>query len=289
MSIKKRGLGRGLDAFLPEAEQFTANPSEPPQVVALSNIDPNPNQPRKNFDEARLAELAASIKEHGILQPLLVCPAQRGRYLLVAGERRWRASRMAGLKEVPVVVRELTPDQVLAISLVENLQRDDLGPIEEAEGISSLMQTFSLTQDEAAQRLGKSRPAIANSLRLLSLCAAVRAMLEDGRLSAGHGRALAGIKDEARQTELANYVLVHELSVRQLEQLCREENDLKQKQQEQQEKVKDEGLHQMEEALMRYFGTKVAINGSTNRGSISISYYSRADLERLYEWAMALK
>jgi len=200
---KKGGLGRGLNVFFSEPVQEEENSALPGELrtVSILNVDPNPHQPRRTFDPEKLQELADSIAEHGVLQPPVV--VQRGdRYHLVAGERRWRAARLANLKEIPVRVMDLSDREMAEISLIENLQRDDLNPMEEAAGIRALMQDFSLTQEEAAKRLGKSRSAVANSIRLLNLPQAVQTHVREGRLSAGHARVLAGIGDEKRVMEL---------------------------------------------------------------------------------------
>ena len=195
MAAKKGGLGRGLDAlFADNSIEEIASTSA--VKLKIMDIEPNRDQPRKIFDEDALAELADSIAKHGVIQPLLVRPMPDGSYQLVAGERRWRASRMAGLTEVPVVIKELSDDEAMALALIENLQREDLNAIEEAQGIKALMDTLSLTQDEAAERVGKSRPAVANALRLLKLPDSVIALVSDGKLSPGHARALLGFKDE---------------------------------------------------------------------------------------------
>lgn len=188
------------------------------------DIEPNRDQPRKIFDEDALAELADSIAKHGVIQPLLVRPMPDGSYQLVAGERRWRASRMAGLTEVPVVIKELSDDEAMALALIENLQREDLNAIEEAQGIKALMDTLSLTQDEAAERVGKSRPAVANALRLLKLPDSVIALVSDGKLSPGHARALRGFKDEQDIIETADLIIEKGLTVRDVEKLVKKRN-----------------------------------------------------------------
>ena len=207
--MTKRGLGKGLDALF--ADNVTETTQGSIITLKLSEIEPNRGQPRKNFDENALAQLADSIKQNGVLQPLLVRPiAGSENYQLVAGERRWRASRMAGLSEVPVVIKELGDEQVVAIALIENLQREDLNPVEEAEGYKTLMEQFNLTQDEVASKVGKSRPVIANSLRLLALPEKVLAMLQDGLITNGHARALLPLSDDKRMTELAQEIIKKE-------------------------------------------------------------------------------
>ncbi len=279
MSVKqKHGLGRGLDALLAVPGE-TAAPAE----IDLLSIDPNPDQPRKQFDEDKLEELAASIREHGVLQPLLL--TRNGeRYTLVAGERRWRAARMAGLKQVPALVRDFSAQQVAEVSLVENLQRDDLNPLEEARGIRSLIDTFTLTQEQVAERLSMSRPAVTNALRLLALPQPVLDLMRQGVLSAGHGRALAGVEDASVACNLALRAVDQDLSVRALETLVK--LDKKEKAPSKQNKAKPLELREFEECLMRRLGTKVKITGSPERGSIVLEYYSRSDLDRLYERTM---
>ena len=216
MAAKKGGLGRGLDAlFADNSIEEIASTSA--VKLKIMDIEPNRDQPRKIFDEDALAELADSIAKHGVIQPLLVRPMPDGSYQLVAGERRWRASRMAGLTEVPVVIKELSDDEAMALALIENLQREDLNAIEEAQGIKALMDTLSLTQDEAAERVGKSRPAVANALRLLKLPDSVIALVSDGKLSPGHARALLGFKDEQDIIETADLIIEKGLTVRDVE------------------------------------------------------------------------
>lgn len=217
MAKPKRGLGKGLEALF--ADNDTADVSV--STLAIGEIEPNQDQPRKEFSPEALSQLAESIKEHGILQPLVVRPRPNGRYQIVAGERRWRASRIAGLTELPVIIRELTDEQAFEVALVENLVRADLNPIEEALGYRTLMETFSMTQERIAQRVGRSRPAVANALRLLSLPKEVLSMLEKGNLSSGHARALLPLS-EKDALEAANRIISQALSVRQAEQLVKQ-------------------------------------------------------------------
>ncbi|MBQ7306262.1 MAG: ParB/RepB/Spo0J family partition protein, partial [Clostridia bacterium] len=216
MAKKTRGLGRGLEALLPDAEEAL---SSGVQEISLGDIDPNPDQPRRTFSEESIAQLAQSIREQGVLQPILVTPQNGGRYRIVAGERRWRASRAAGLDKVPVIVRDLDVIQQMEIALIENLQREDLNPIEVAQGIRSLMQQCGYTQETVANRLSKSRPAVANLLRLLTLPEEVIELVRQGSLSAGHARVLAGLDDNARKLALAKETIEQGYSVRQLEAL----------------------------------------------------------------------
>ncbi len=217
MAKPKRGLGKGLEALF--ADNDTADVSI--STLAIGEIEPNQDQPRKEFSPEALSQLAESIKEHGILQPLVVRPRPNGRYQIVAGERRWRASRIAGLAELPVIIRELTDEQAFEVALVENLVRADLNPIEEALGYRTLMETFSMTQERIAQRVGRSRSAVANALRLLSLPKEVLSMLEKGNLSSGHARALLPL-NEKDALEAANRIVSQALSVRQTEQLVKQ-------------------------------------------------------------------
>ncbi|MGI5877734.1 MAG: ParB/RepB/Spo0J family partition protein [Christensenellales bacterium] len=280
--MKRTGLGRGLDALFPE-EPGRLMADGPVYEVPLSDIDPNPNQPRKYFNPEKLRELTESIREHGVLQPLLVC--RRGeRYLLVAGERRWRAARLAGLSLVPAVVQDLSDEQMLAISLVENLQRDDLNPLEEAEGFQQLIDRFNMTQAEVARRVGRSRPAVANALRLLTLPDPVRELVREGSLSAGHARCIAGIEDASLQCALARQAVEKGLSVRQVEALSRQEKSPRAADR----PAFDPAMSEFCETLQQLFGTRVQIRGDLNRGSIIINYFNRDDLERIYDLMTSL-
>ncbi len=283
---KKGGLGRGLGVFFSEpvvTEPETETSAGDVRQISVLLIDPNPSQPRRTFDEESLRELSESIAAHGVLQPLLAVPAGE-RYHLVAGERRWRAARLAGLKEVPVRVMDLSAAEQAEISLIENLQRDDLTPLEEAAGIRALMDGFSLTQEEAASRLGKSRSAVANALRLLNLPDTVQALLASGKLSAGHAKSLAGIPDADLVRELAEKAVSQGLSVRQMEELSRQVG--RKKPDKPGKKGNDPAFAEMEEALSRLFGTKVSVTGDLEKGRISMQYFSREDLERIYETVM---
>lgn len=283
MSVKqKHGLGRGLDALL-------ATPGEPENTaeIDINLIDPNPDQPRMHFDEEKLNELCASIKEHGVLQPLLV--VRRGeRYLLVAGERRWRASRMAGLRQVPVIVRDYSAQQVAEISLVENLQRDDLNALEEAMGIRSLLETFDLTQEQVAERLSMSRPAVTNSLRLLTLPLTIQDLILGGSLSAGHARAIAALENQDVQFTIARRAIDGGLSVREVEDIVRRAKAEPAQKTDTPAAVPSKPqteFREFEELLMKALGTKVKVKGTLDRGSILIEYYSRQDIERMFEFA----
>lgn len=218
MAGKLGGLGKGLDAIFIEND---TNDSNNNVFLKISDIEPNRDQPRKDFNEEALRELADSIATHGVLQPLLVRPLAGGGYQLVAGERRWRASRMAGLSEVPVVIREMTDSEMTQIALIENLQREDLNSVEEALGYKSLMDAYSLTQDEVAKAVGKSRPAVANVMRLLNLPEEIQNMLKEGKISAGHARALLGIADKENMIKIAKSIAPQDLTVRDVERLAK--------------------------------------------------------------------
>ena len=278
MAKKQMGLGRGLDAILSELDE-----KEPENggtlTVSLYDIDTNPDQPRKTFDADKLEELAASLKRHGVVQPLLV--RRNGlRYTIVAGERRYRAARIAGLKTVPVVLTDADDDTLMELSLVENIQRENLNPIEEAAAIRLLMQQHDLTQEEVSERVGKSRPAIANALRLLSLTKPVQQLIKDGKLSAGHGKMLAGVTDQKLQKALADACAENDWSVRRLEDELRFASMRKKP-----APVQKEPSAEMRSALHRLrqeLGTKVAVQGSEQKGKLIIHYYSKDDLDRIY-------
>ena len=272
--MKKTGLGRGLDALLPESSETDGNIRD----IDITELDPNPDQPRRGFDEEALRALADSIREAGVLQPLLVVEAA-GRYRIVAGERRFRAARIAGLSRVPCVVREMTGQEQMAAALIENIQREDLNPIEEASAIRQLMDACGYTQEQAARRLGKSRPAVANLLRLLSLPESIREEVAAGRLSAGHARVLAGLEDDKRKLFLADRAIREGLSVRALEKLAAAPA----------EPVRPAPrplpleLKDMESRMQRTFGLRTRLQGSRKKGKIILQYYSEDELEQLYQ------
>lgn len=280
MAAKKGGLGRGLDALF--ADNSIEEISSTGAVnLKTMDIEPNRDQPRKVFDEDALAELADSIAKHGVIQPLLVRPMPDGSYQLVAGERRWRASRMAGLTEVPVVIKELSDDEAMALALIENLQREDLNAIEEAQGIKALMDTLSLTQDEAAERVGKSRPAIANALRLLKLPDSVIALVSDGKLSPGHARALLGFRDEQDIIETADIVIEKGLTVRDVEKLVKKRN--KEPKAEKPAARRASYYDEVELALTDFLGRKVKVGTKPGKesGVLEIDFFDKEDLSRL--------
>lgn len=280
MAAKKGGLGRGLDAlFADNSIEEIASTSA--VKLKIMDIEPNRDQPRKIFDEDALAELADSIAKHGVIQPLLVRPMPDGSYQLVAGERRWRASRMAGLTEVPVVIKELSDDEAMALALIENLQREDLNAIEEAQGIKALMDTLSLTQDEAAERVGKSRPAVANALRLLKLPDSVIALVSDGKLSPGHARALLGFKDEQDIIETADLIIEKGLTVRDVEKLVKKRN--KEPKAEKPATRRASYYDEVELALTDFLGRKVKVGTKPGKesGVLEIDFFDKDDLSRL--------
>lgn len=280
MAAKKGGLGRGLDAlFADNSIEEIASTSA--VKLKIMDIEPNRDQPRKIFDEDALAELADSIAKHGVIQPLLVRPMPDGSYQLVAGERRWRASRMAGLTEVPVVIKELSDDEAMALALIENLQREDLNAIEEAQGIKALMDTLSLTQDEAAERVGKSRPAVANALRLLKLPDSVIALVSDGKLSPGHARALLGFKDEQDIIETADLIIEKGLTVRDVEKIVKKRN--KEPKAGKPAARRASYYDEVELALTDFLGRKVKVGTKPGKesGVLEIDFFDKDDLTRL--------
>lgn len=274
---KKGGLGRGVDAlFLDNAVEENAD------LLPLDEIEPNRGQPRKTFDEAALAELADSIREHGVLQPLLVRPMTDGSYRLVAGERRYRAARMAGLTEVPVTVREMTDEQESVFALIENLQREDLNAMEEAEGLRQLIETFGLTQEQAAARVGKSRSAVTNSLRLLRLPQEIAERVQSGDISMGHARALLSIEDADKLHAVAERIVKDGISVRETERLAKRANAGAKPLSGRSPKKRDHFYDEAELALGRTLGRKVRILvGKDERGTLEIEFFGAEDLKRL--------
>ena len=281
MAAKKGGLGRGLDALFAD-NSVEENSSASAVKLSLNEIEPNKDQPRKTFDEKALSELADSIAQHGVIQPLLVRPMPDGSYQLVAGERRWRAARRAGLSEVPIVIREMSDSEMMELALIENLQREDLNPIEEAEGLQQLIHTYGLTQETAAARVGRSRPAIANALRLLSLPTPILELTRDGKISAGHARALLSLNDEEKMVEIADQILKKEISVREVERLAKAAAKEK-KQPENHPLRRDTFYDEVELALTNSLGRriKVNLNKKENRGTIEIEFFDQNDLTDL--------
>ena len=295
MLNNKKGLGRGLDALFgvykdDSYENITKKVSEPQAKVAVSGgvseiaidkVKPNPNQPRKNFDEEALNELAASIKLHGIVQPIVVNDMGDGSYMIIAGERRWRAANICGLKTVPAVVRKYTDKQVKEISIIENLHREDLNPVEAAKAIKELMDEYGLTQETVADRIGKSRSSVANTLRLLTLYPDVLKLVEEGKLSAGHARCLVVIEDKNQQIKLAQLVVNKSISVRELEKAVKNLENPQRR-----HIIMPEQSLELKELIIQMqktFATKVSAVGNDNKGRIYIDYYTRDDLDRIAE------
>ncbi len=285
MATKQRGLGKGLGALI---DDFSAAPaSDTITKLPLQKVEPNPNQPRKSFDEEELQALADSIAEHGILQPLAVRTLDGGFYQIIAGERRWRAARMAGLEEVPVVVLEADDRTVMELALIENLQRQDLNPMEEAEGYRVLMEEYGLTQEQAAARVGKSRPAVTNALRLLALPEEVREMVEDGTLSAGHARAVLSLPNERLQKAAAQKIIALRLSVRQAEAMCKR-MAAEEKPQKAKPALTVDYVGECEKMLTKQLGRRVKIVSGRRKGRFELEFYGEDDLQRLYDALLAL-
>ena len=305
---KKKGLGRGLESLFAMYDNDNENTEEVKEEktevtkpvlnnekretgiteVETDKIVPNPNQPRKNFDEEALRELASSVKLHGVIQPLVVNKTDNGNYMIIAGERRWRACKLAGIEKIPVVIKNYTEKQVREISIIENLQREDLNPIEAARAIRQLMDEYHLTQEVVADRIGKSRSNVANMLRLLTLYPDVIKMVEEGNLSSGHAKILASIDDTTQQIKLAKQAAGGKMSVRDLEKAVR--NYLN-PQKQTSNKVQEQSLELKEliNEMQRVFATKVSAIGNDNKGRIYIDYYSRDDLDRLSDIVELIK
>ncbi|MDV3427914.1 MAG: ParB/RepB/Spo0J family partition protein [Bacillota bacterium] len=269
---KKHGLGRGLSSLIPDGEEEDNSI----QKISLNKIKPNSQQPRKIFNQEKIIELASSIKEHGIIQPL-VLKQEEENYIIIAGERRWRAAKYLNLQEVPAVIMDISDEELLQVSLIENIQREDLNPIEEALAYDKLINQFNLTQEELSEKVGKSRPSIANSLRLLNLDSRVRDYIIQGLLSEGHGRAILGLKDKNKQFFASKKVISNKLSVRDTEKL------VKNLELEKEVTVKEVNpfINDIKSRLEGYFGTKVSLNSNKDKGKIEIEYYSSEDLERI--------
>ena len=315
MAAKRGGLGKGLDSLIPQnknvqaSEKSTAKKAEKPvvkteivekvvekivekvvheeQMMKLNKIEPNREQPRKNFDEDALVELADSIKQFGVIQPLIV-QKKDDYYEIIAGERRWRAAKLAGLKEVPVIVKEFTEQEAVEIALIENIQRENLNPIEEALAYKRLLTEFNLKQDEVAERVSKSRTAVTNSMRLLKLDEKIQQMVVDEMISTGHARALLAIEDKEEQLTLASRIFDEKLSVRDVENIIRLMKNPKPKK-EKPVLVNDFIYRDLEEKMKSVIGTKVSINQKTkNKGKIEIEYYSNEELEHIFDLLMSI-
>jgi ParB family chromosome partitioning protein len=276
----KKGLGKGLEALISSTNQLEEN-SRNVLELKINDVEPNAEQPRKVFDQEKLETLAQSIKEHGVVQPIIV-RKQGARYIIVAGERRWRASKIAGLKTIPVVVKDLSDKEVMEIALIENLQREDLNPIEEAEAYQRLMNEFEMTQEDVSKVVGRSRAAIANSVRLLSLARDVQEMISDGRLTSGHARTLITIVDNQRQKELAAQIVEKGLNVRETEKLAAKEDKRSATKKTAGSKHKPE-VTDLVETLKMIFGTKIELQRGKDKGKIVIEYYSDEEFDRIVE------
>lgn len=293
MGMAARGLGKGLDALIPNVSADTKKndnvsgstaEKEYETLVKITKVEPNREQPRKNFDEAALQELADSIKQFGLLQPILV-QDRKTYYEIIAGERRWRAAKLAGLKEVPVIIRDYTDQEIVEISLIENIQREDLNPIEEALAYKRLLTEFNLKQEEVAERVSKSRTAVTNSMRLLKLCDEVQQMIINDEISTGHARALITIEDQKQQYEIAQKIFNDKLSVRDVEKLVKNLNKPeKPKKKATEDSSLDVVYQDVEEKLKRTLGTKVSIEPKGNgAGKIEIEFYTHDDLDRIID------
>ena len=281
-----KGLGKGLGALLGDfMEEIPENSAY--QMLPIYKVEPNRSQPRQDFDEEELQALADSIVEHGIIQPLTVRQLESGYYQIIAGERRWRAARIANLTEIPVVVMEADDRKAMELALIENLQRQDLNAVEEALGYQSLMEDYGLTQDEAAKRVGKSRPAVANSLRLLGLCPQVLEKLRQGELTAGHARAILMLKSEKKQQEAAQKIIALGLSVRQAELICK--NMCREPKEEEEQPLKIDYVAECEKQLSKHLGRGVKIVNGKRKGRFELEFYGQDDLQTLLDALMQLK
>ena len=283
----QKGLGRGLGALLGDFQEESVEKS-PYQILPIHKIEPNPNQPRQDFDEDELQNLADSIREHGVVQPLTVRELENGYYQIIAGERRWRASRLAGLHEVPAVIIEADDRKTMELALIENLQRQDLNPVEEAQGYQVLMTEYGLTQEETAQRVGKSRPAVANALRLMTLCPEVLELVRAGQLSAGHARAVLSIKDPVKQQQAAQKIAALGLSVRQAELLCKNMSKAPVGTQ-QPITLAVDYVAECEKILSKQLGRGVKIVNGKRKGKFELEFYGQEDLQNLLDALMKIK
>ena len=279
---KKLALGKGLSALIPD-ESFNTDNKNSTLSISINKIKSDKDQPRKSFDSEKIAELTESIKTHGIIQPLILRKIDNDQYIIVAGERRWRAAKIAGLKEVPAIIMDLTESEILEISLIENIQRQDLNPIEEAIAYKKLIDDFKMTHEELSKRIGKSRTSITNTMRLMNLDDRVQQYIIEGVISEGHGRALLGIKDFEIQYELAQQVIDEKLSVRELEKIIRRIIEPNNRNTNSSKQELNPYYKEIKNQLQNYFGTKVNISNKNNKGKIEIEYYSEDDLQRILD------
>ena len=282
----QKGLGRGLGALLGDFEEISAEKS-PYQLLPIYKVEPNPDQPRQDFDEEELQALSESIAIHGVIQPLTVRELPSGYYQIIAGERRWRAARLANLREIPAVILEADDKKAMELALIENLQRQDLNAVEEALGYQSLMEDYGLTQEEAASRVGKSRPAVANSLRLLQLPGEIQEMVRSGKLTAGHARAVLSIKTEKKQLEAAQKIAALGLSVRQAELLCK--NMSKEAPKEPEVTLAVDYVAECEKSLSKHLGRGVKIVNGKRKGRFELEFYGQEDLQVLLDALMKIQ
>ena len=276
--MAKRGLGKGLDALFMTADLPEKQDGDSIVSLRISEVEPNSAQPRKTFRPEQLEELAASVREHGIIQPIVVSKNEKGFYTIIAGERRWRAARMANLKEIPAIIREYDEKTASEVALIENLQRENLNPMEEADGFRNLMDLYGMTQEEISEKIGKSRSAVGNALRLLALKEPVRKLVSEGKLSAGHARTLLGARD-ADQLALAERVIAEGLSVRELERLVSLRRPEKKKPVKYTAEIRD-----LEETLAKQVGAKIRISGNAKKGKIEIFYESAEEFDRIWKY-----
>ena len=282
----QKGLGKGLGALLGDFDEEVSG-STPYQVLPIYKVEPNPNQPRQDFDEVELQSLSDSITEHGVVQPLTVRQLESGYYQIIAGERRWRAARMAGLSEIPAVIIEADDKKTMELALIENLQRQDLNPVEEALGYRSLMDDYGLSQEETASRVGKSRPAVANALRLLNLSQEILDKLRRGELSAGHARAILSLKSEKKQLEAAQKIIALGLSVRQAELICK--NMEREPAPQKEVTLAVDYVAECEKSLSKHLGRGVKIVNGKRKGRFELEFYGQDDLQNLLDALMKLQ
>jgi len=282
----QKGLGRGLGALLGDVQEESVEKS-PYRLLPIHKVEPNPGQPRRDFDEEELQNLADSIKEHGVVQPLTVRETANGYYQIIAGERRWRAARLAGLWEIPAVIMEADDRKTMELALIENLQHQDLNPVEEAMGYQTLMEDYGMTQEETAQRVGKSRPTVANALRLMNLTPEVLDMVRTGKLSAGHARAVLSIKDQKKQQDAAQKIAALGLSVRQAELLCK--NMAKEPEPKKEPTLAVNYVAECEKNLSKHLGRGVKIINGKRKGKFELEFYGQEDLQNLLDALMKIQ